>query len=239
MRISLFLSLTVFFALFVGCNENNHKEENGSVEQFDVAIVLKGSKDIPAIVFYVTYTNYPMEGNPEVYLAVWPDGRFISSTENNEIGEYCFTGKIDVERIDRFFDCVNNQGLFDRYKYATGDSLFDSGESEGIRLDYKGRKLHLSTIYDLWERTHPNDVVVADGILVLEGKSRSEVLADEPEEWIQFRKDWEFLRNQCNKLLPVKLEKRNKYEFEAIPGDIKYEGIPEEIRKIFDEELKL
>ncbi|MHC4462374.1 MAG: hypothetical protein ACYS6W_12895 [Planctomycetota bacterium] len=175
-----------------------------------------GNVEAPIIAIYVDASGRlwvpPEEDEVRIILAVWKDGRVIFSKDRLSGGRPYFSGKIRPERIDSFFKKLSKGKVFE--DQLRNRSYFGPDSDYMVIGISRGReRVNMQSWDELFE-TNPNLVGTDHGILALEGRSREEVWAEQPEWYKRFREIWAEIRNAADALIPEEGEPAKAVNFE-------------------------
>jgi len=209
-KIILISAVLMAFLIF-GCGKGK-KGDQKSEYAVPVPISLTNP---PIITIYGCDWGLPSRVERErewIFLSVWPDGKVIWSKDELNGGPPYFTGNIDSQKIDVFFQIINNKKINEssvKFKnYYGPDSAFIK-----IVVVKDANYIEMSSWHELYN-ANPNLVVTSFGIESLNGRSRQEVLSQQPKEYQEFLNVWSELRQASKSLIPE----------EGQPaGDIKFE----------------
>jgi len=192
-KVFLFVSMCIFT---IGCKQRK--------ESFNVEMpVLVDKSQPPVIGIYVYPTRHGPrtadELEPQVIIAVWPDGQVLWSKDLLQGGRPYYEGKIPAERINEFFKILSSRGIF---KDPTRNHVFVGPDSDFtvIAIFADGKRVTMGSQHELYER--PGVLATADGILALEGRFRDRVWAKQPNEYKRFRELWTVIRDAATELFP-------------------------------------
>lgn len=121
---------------------------------------------------------------------VWCDGDDVSTAEHRH-------ARISAEQVRAL--AVGLAARIDATSLRTFQ-IPDAGcEQACARVD--GRDHVLASCHELFE-SNPNLVAFSGGVMALEGRTRDEVLANEPTEFLAFRRTWSEVKEAIRSALP-------------------------------------
>jgi hypothetical protein len=198
-----------------GCKEDETSFDNGDETSFDVHMpVLIGKAQAPTVAIYRNpFAHYavPVEWEPQVILAAWSDGQVVWS-DDIWGGRPYFVGRITPAQLREFIKELADRGVF---KNSTRNDEYLSVDSDDlvIAICDGSNRVSMVSDHELYE-THPDVIGTADGILVLEGRSREQVRAQQPRYYKRFRKLWAEIREASTKLIPSEGQPAGDIHFE-------------------------
>ncbi len=211
MKLNLLLAIMVLSTLIIVCGcdgETSPEADTASGEdgnRLNMSILV-GKTAIPKVAVYVNGSrniNRVIPGSA-VVIAVWDDGRIVWSKEPIEGGPPYWVGKVELSKLERFFDELEQRGL---YKNPTPKQLHFGPDSAFtvIAITYGARQIKMTSWHELFEASSETLVGTARGIYYIEdGRSREEILAEQPEEYKRFRSTWSEIRSLLKGLIPEK-----------------------------------
>ncbi|MHB8903149.1 MAG: hypothetical protein ACYC6Y_30680 [Thermoguttaceae bacterium] len=137
---------------------------------------------------------------PKVVVAVWRDGVVIWSANQQEGGSPYFTARLPSTTVGSVLRQLDAEGLFN--DPVRSDRYFgpDAGFTTLAICDGSHR-LRMSSWHEQFER-NGNLVALASGVTALNGRSRDQLLAQEPEEYRHFRQAWNTVRSALTSMVP-------------------------------------
>lgn len=175
--------------------------------------VVTGETVRPKVAVYIdmSYRLYPVTPEIMVVFAVWEDGRVIwskdpievlSPIDPAEVDKPYRVGKIELSELEQFLDelerrgCYNDPALKQPYVGVDRDYMV-------IAVAVGNRQITMQSSHELHETLSKKVVWRANGSYVIhDGRSREEVLAEEPEEYKHFRNTWSEIRSSLEELIP-------------------------------------
>ena len=151
---------------------------------------------------------------PRVIVALWADGRIVWSDNSIEGGPPYREATLEPARVEELLknleerDVFADPGLSSRL-YFGPDSTWSA-----IVVLHDGKYLNMQSWHELFEQ-RPNLVGTAQGITSLGQRSREEVLADQPEEYREFRRVWSVVKEALLALIPGEGGKPSDVSFTA------------------------
>lgn len=148
--------------------------------------VNKGSKDFLCII-----------------IVVWVDGRIIWSKDDARGGQPYFQNNIEPKKIREFLKSLEQDGVFCS---SQSDKSYLGPDSDYIEIAiYDGtNRLYVGSWHELFEK-NPNLVATNTGISSMKyygGISRQEVLDKQPDDYREFRRIWNIVREEAKTLIP-------------------------------------
>jgi len=167
---------------------------------------LKGRPD-PVVFMYVDRTlSRPLIYPPQkfdpypVILSIWSDGDMIYSHDYLKGGPPYYSAKISQQQVELFLTGLSSSELWK--KFPNGYSIFgpDSSFMVLVVID-QNRAMKMSSWDELFE-ANGKTVGTAHGITSLERRTIQEVLAEQPQEFRDYRHLWGMIRSGAKALIP-------------------------------------
>jgi hypothetical protein len=161
-------------------------------------------RPIPVISMYVEeYGPWILPQNFEwhpVLLSVWSNGDIIYSHDYLKGGRPYNSAKVSPQQVESFLTSLSSSELWK--KFPKGYSIYGPDSSFiTLVVIHHGKALELSSWDELFEASGKS-VGTARGIRFLEGKTAQEVLAEQPQEYRDFRQLWDMIRSGAKALIP-------------------------------------
>lgn len=198
--------------ILFGCNGQSDNGARPSPEQlgqvtFAMPVLADGRGD-PAFAIFRRECGLMASGgglsppDPGVVVAVWTDGRIVWSAKRQDGGPPYEQGSIGPENARSMLDEIRSAFLMTTGRDSVDWSSFgpDSDYTVIALMDGPSR-LRLRSWHEQFE-ANPNLVVTDWGVTELGDRSRDEVLAEEPEDYRQFRALWSFVRSRASAVIP-------------------------------------
>ncbi len=157
----------------------------------------------PVITIYTKTPNWvgaPV--GPHLLAAVWPDGRIVWSHDKTHGGKPLWHAKVDPAQVKSLLEDLEKDKIFsDRHmqkNYLVGDI-----QRYTIRLHHKNQNVTFHSCHELFER-NPSIVVTAKSVESLEGRTREQVLAEQPADFRRFKSTWNKIRTAVRNWTPEK-----------------------------------
>lgn len=134
----------------------------------------------------------PVDPSPGVLFMAWPDGTAIWSENPEEGGPPFRIAKREPGKIVQFLAKLEKDRLFERDE----DFLVQIGpDSSYHSIDVRSGKSHVEFIswHEIFE-TNPKLAVTSDGVVVLDGSKREDLMRESTKEYLDFRKRWDEVR---------------------------------------------
>jgi hypothetical protein len=194
---------------------------------------LAGRADLPTVAMYVDHSyamrmpEDPPPNGPQVIFAAWNDGHIVWSDDPLNGGAPCHEGRFDPDRLQQLLTRMERQEAFTdltlNYHHWGPDASFTALIVADSAHD---RWLNMCSWHELHERK-PTVVVTEHGAEALEGRGRSDVLANLPDAEKRYRQIWSQLRAGLNDLVPPqttdpeKDKKELRFEYHTLTRDTK------------------
>jgi len=151
--------------------------------------------ETPVVLMYADSLDRIVKPNDQLTVAVWSDGRIVWREYSSLLH-----GKMDVSKLEALLQRLHREGVFGDGKAYYGNVGPDSG-FETIEVRTADRALKLVSWHDLFEK-NAKIVVTSKGVEALDGRSREAVLAEEPKEYVRFRRIWSDIRTTVKSWTP-------------------------------------
>jgi hypothetical protein len=162
-------------------------------------------------VYYNDWRLIPRVIGPQVIVAIWRDGRVVWSLAPIKGGRPYRTGRITPGKLRELLAELEKKGTFKdpnrRASYLGPDSEFIT-----IAIADGMKRLNISSWHEVYE-VNPGTLAIAQALISLNGRSREEVLAGEPESYRRFRALWGELRQRLRDMLPRRGEDAGLLKF--------------------------
>ena len=195
MKFRIYVLLVLLFALFVSCSEGEH-----------VASSQMRSLDDDSVAFLVIANDWSLTSKQysRVVACVWDDGYSVWSNDRLTGDPPHSCGHVDVKRIAALKEKIVSDGYLTIPGLQKDNLGPDSQFVSIVVRDLPGMNdLEMSSWHENWE-TNCKFVTLDDGPESIEdGKSRLEILLDEPGHYLHYRLAWAELRNEIASLIPV------------------------------------
>jgi hypothetical protein len=161
-------------------------------------------RPIPVISMYVEeYGPWILPENFEwhpVLLSVWSNGDIIYSHDYVRGGRPYYSAKVSEQQVESFLSSLTASELWGKFPkgyFKTGpDSSFTN-----LIVIYHNQIMELGSWHELFE-ARGKSVGTAHGIESLEGRTIQKVLAEQPQEYRDFRQLWDMIRSGAKALIP-------------------------------------
>lgn len=138
-----------------------------------------------------------------VIVAVWKDGQIIWSKDTLEGGPPYYESKIEPQKLQTFLKLLDQNRVFHSSQSYIAHVGPDMDLTAIVICDGTNR-LWLSSSHEQFEE-NPNLVATNTGISSLNqfgGLSRQEILDKQPDDYKEFRRIWNIVREEAKKLMP-------------------------------------
>jgi hypothetical protein len=177
---------------------------------------VRGESAVPiAAVFTQNWGIRSIDFAPQILVAVYRDGRILWSRDTLTGGPPYATGDVPPETIYRTLEALEAQGVFEGLTRQEGH-YSPHGIFTGIAISDGDRRLMMLSWHEFAESDGAS-VRTSSGLQPLRGRSRSQVLADQPESYRRFRENWSALRDALNALIPNARREGGNLVFEMRP----------------------
>lgn len=170
------------------------------------APTLTSDRTVPAVAIYRVPSGHrlgrtPEELEPQVIIAVWPDGRVVWSRQWQQGGRPYLAGRTSPVKLRAFFASLQRQNVSE--ETLSRHSWFGPDSDYLAIVVCEGRYcLRLESWHELFE-TYENVVATAAGVRTRGEQSRPEVLAEQPDDYRRFRESWARIRKEAHALTPA------------------------------------
>jgi hypothetical protein len=184
--------------------------------------VLAGKTNPPIFAIYVDRTmsishsrSSDIWSEPRTYviIALWPDGKIVWSQDRQNGGQPYFIHTLVKESIPQLFENLDSLGLFTNTLRGNKDLIIE-GDSTVLAVFDGSKRVSMESYHEIYE-TNPNLIATDWGLQALEGQTREEVWAEQPDHYKRFRKIWTDVRLEAEKLIPDKGEPLEGVRFET------------------------
>ena len=167
--------------------------------------LLDGAGPVPNVCIYVdihgmSVDPYAKVEGPRAILLIWRTGRVVYSGDQVGGGPPYYSGQIAPGRLERALARLDSQGVFSMLHPYMHNYGVDSDYTV-IDISADSQELQLRSWHELFE-LNPGLVSTSGGVEALEGRDRQAVLAEEPEDFRMFRRQWRAIRDELRKLIP-------------------------------------
>ncbi len=131
---------------------------------------------------------------------IWADGAILWSDDRLNGGMPYRVSRVHPDAVSKLLGDVESTGVF-RDKDFRRSYLGPDAEFMGIRLRNGDRTVEMQSWHECFEERE-NLVATVGGITILNGRTREEVLADQPEDYQRFRGLWRMVREGVEELIP-------------------------------------
>lgn len=161
----------------------------------------------PIIFMYVDQSlsrpliNPPQKFDPRpVILSVWSDGDMIYSHDYLGGGPPYYSAKISQQQVESYLTGLSSSELWKKFPNGYFMSGPDASFMTLVVIDHD-RVMKMSSWDELYE-AGGKCIGTAHGLHYLEGKTAQEVLAEQPQEYLDYRQLWDKIRSGAKTLIP-------------------------------------
>lgn len=141
---------------------------------------------------------------PRLVAALWGDGKIIWSDQRIAGGPPYFHGRFDAKKLEALLGSLQSQSALTN---AAFPRLWFGPDSSTMRIAVNDGQYHLAleSWHESFEQSS-NLVATAQSVRSLEGRSRDEVLREQPADYRQFRSAWREIRDKVAEMTPAQGE---------------------------------
>jgi len=138
--------------------------------------------------------------NRRAILLIWRNGHAVWSDDWVKGGPPYRAGRIEPTAAMSIFASLEQKGVF-RQQHLNARHFGPDSSYTVIRLSDGHRKLRMASWHELYEQ-NPGVVGTSRGLTALLGRTRDQVLAEEPQEYKDYRAAWRDIRDSFKTLVP-------------------------------------